>query len=449
MDLEPLPTPGRRPLTVWLSWLVILGLTILLAYRSAATPADQGAQEMLSLSRARIAGLFAMQFKSLAAGKATPFLGSLATADRLVTDLEREARTDADRLRAAIVRGELHDGDDALKALDRWFPNDPAGETTEDLAVLRAIYETGPETLDADSKEKLIERHGDLGRLALSYNVDPDTEPRRSLQSTSFTFMIRMIVVAGGFMLLMLLVVGLFILACVWVLKGKISPAYTRGEQSGVFVEGFALYFILFLGLSIGLRFAGGNGVFGLWLALPILLVVAGWLVRRGRTWTQVRDALGWHTGRGWLREAGAGIAGYLAGLVLVAVGGLVTLLLVRLSGTSPASPVVEELQGGPLHIVGVFAAACIVAPILEETMFRGVLFHHLRERWGWAISAPTVALIFAAIHPQGWVAIPVLGSIAIVLAGLREWRGSLIAPIVAHACNNFLALAAALMLLA
>jgi membrane protease YdiL (CAAX protease family) len=56
------------------------------------------------------------------------------------------------------------------------------------------------------------------------------------------------------------------------------------------------------------------------------------------------------------------------------------------------------------------------------------------------------VAFIFAAIHPQGWTLIPALGSIAIVLAGLREWRGSLWASITAHATNNFLVLSLALM---
>jgi membrane protease YdiL (CAAX protease family) len=45
--------------------------------------------------------------------------------------------------------------------------------------------------------------------------------------------------------------------------------------------------------------------------------------------------------------------------------------------------------------------------------------------------------VLFAAIHPQGWVGIPVLATIALVLATLREWRGSIVAPVVAHACVN------------
>jgi hypothetical protein len=80
--------------------------------------------------------------------------------------------------------------------------------------------------------------------------------------------------------------------------------------------------------------------------------------------------------------------------------------------------------------------------------MFRGALFSHLRARVGWWVSAPVVSLIFAAIHPQGWVAIPVLGAIAMVLAGLREWRGSAIAPMVAHGVNNAVAVSVMILML-
>jgi len=449
MELAPSPAPRRR-ISSLISWIVILGLTVFLAYRSASSPSSDGAQEMINESRARLAGLFAMQLKTVSGNQRPTFmLGPFGNGERLITDLEQEAQSDADRIRSVIVRGEFHDGEDALKTLDRWFPSGATGETKEDAAALRQIYNDGPKTLDEGSRKRLIARYKDLGLLALSYGIDPKEEPRKSLQASSLTFILRLLAVAAGFLFLVALVVGAFILICVWAAQGKLVPAYVRGNPSGVFVEGFALYFVLFLGLSLALRFLGGSGVVSLWLALPIPLAVAAWTMWRGRlSWQQVREAFGWNAGRGLFREVSAGLGGYLAGLVFVAIGGLATLILVRLTGARPASPVVEELQGGAWHLLGVFSAACIVAPVLEETMFRGVLFHHFRERWGWWISAPSVALIFAAIHPQGWVAIPVLSSIAIVLAAIREWRGSLIASIVAHACNNFLALAAALLLL-
>ena len=56
--------------------------------------------------------------------------------------------------------------------------------------------------------------------------------------------------------------------------------------------------------------------------------------------------------------------------------------------------------------------------------------------------SAIVVSLIFAAIHPQGWTAIPVLATIAMSLAVIREQRSSLIGAMTAHALNNGLAMA-------
>jgi membrane protease YdiL (CAAX protease family) len=89
------------------------------------------------------------------------------------------------------------------------------------------------------------------------------------------------------------------------------------------------------------------------------------------------------------------------------------------------------------VHVLLLYGLAAVFAPLAEETMFRGALFHHCRRGLPWWLSAGIVALIFAAIHPQGWVGIPLLATIAVVLAALREWRGSLIAPIVCHACVN------------
>jgi membrane protease YdiL (CAAX protease family) len=46
-------------------------------------------------------------------------------------------------------------------------------------------------------------------------------------------------------------------------------------------------------------------------------------------------------------------------------------------------------------------------------------------------------SFIFASIHPQGWAGIPMIGAIGFTLASIRQWRGTLISSITAHALNN------------
>jgi membrane protease YdiL (CAAX protease family) len=63
-------------------------------------------------------------------------------------------------------------------------------------------------------------------------------------------------------------------------------------------------------------------------------------------------------------------------------------------------NPVEELITGNAWKLVALYVLVCGFAPVMEETMFRGALFHHLRRRWGWLGSASVVAVIFAIIHP-------------------------------------------------
>jgi membrane protease YdiL (CAAX protease family) len=85
-----------------------------------------------------------------------------------------------------------------------------------------------------------------------------------------------------------------------------------------------------------------------------------------------------------------------------------------------------------------------VVAPVVEETLFRGVLYRHLREascRFGPALSVLfsglVSAFLFAVIHPQGLLAVPVLMALAGAFTIAREWRETLAPAMVAHGLNN------------
>ena len=53
------------------------------------------------------------------------------------------------------------------------------------------------------------------------------------------------------------------------------------------------------------------------------------------------------------------------------------------------------------------------------------------------AVSVLANTFLFAVIHPQGFVAIPALMSLAMGMTLVREWRGSLIPSMVIHGVSN------------
>ena len=93
--------------------------------------------------------------------------------------------------------------------------------------------------------------------------------------------------------------------------------------------------------------------------------------------------------------------------------------------------------MGPALSRVRAKTSASVWAPLTEESMFRGALFHHMRGKLGALLSALGVGFIFAIIHPQGILLVPPLMALGLVFSLIREWRGSLIGPMFAHALHN------------
>jgi membrane protease YdiL (CAAX protease family) len=90
--------------------------------------------------------------------------------------------------------------------------------------------------------------------------------------------------------------------------------------------------------------------------------------------------------------------------------------------------------------VTGVFVVA--VAPLVEETFFRGFLYQTLRNSWGVWLAAPASAVIFSAIHlqPSKFVQLVILGT---ALAFVFQKTRSLWPCILLHALNNTLAFVA------
>ncbi|MFV0381288.1 MAG: lysostaphin resistance A-like protein [Breznakia sp.] len=96
-----------------------------------------------------------------------------------------------------------------------------------------------------------------------------------------------------------------------------------------------------------------------------------------------------------------------------------------------------------------------ILAPIVEEVTFRGVLFKIVRRRFGFFTAAFLSSFIFGFMHVSGslflgqwkdFVYLFLYGIIAFIFAKVYEDTGSIFCPIVLHATYNAFGLATILL---
>jgi membrane protease YdiL (CAAX protease family) len=447
-DDEPSGRPPAtlRRLHLTLAWVVILAVAAL--FMLAAPTAEQAAVEAVAADD-QVPQIDPLDDQLLAAQLAVGLrgLGQAAAVDpeEVVTQVEAAADDPLEAWRSAVVAGELlgaEAGRDRLAAME--LAGHP--EVATDVALLYQIYLDGVEAVSPEDRHRLRRRHGWFGGLALTHGLEPEAPQRAALVQDA----IRTAIVLA---LLSLVVLGLLlggavtaILAVLTLRSGRLEPAYRADPTAPVaYASAFALYLLSFLAFSgaIGLitqQLDLGSGALWLLWLFPLVFapLLLGWLRLAGHEPRRALRSMGLHRGRGLWREAGAGIVGYLAGIPLVLLGFIITAMLANGGGSGMDHPVVDELRRGGLGtILGALLLGSLFAPVVEETMFRGVLYHHLRAWYGPPLAALLQGVVFAAVHPQGLAAIPVLAALGIVFAFIREWRGSLIGPMVAHGLHN------------
>ena len=111
--------------------------------------------------------------------------------------------------------------------------------------------------------------------------------------------------------------------------------------------------------------------------------------------------------------------------------------------GVDAEGNVSAELFDSTLLIVLLGILSLGLAPIMEETFFRGFMFGGLRGRWGLLGAAFASGLLFALAHFTGLSSLPLLpaiGMIGMLFAWSYHYTGSLFAPIGAHFLFNLTA---------
>ena len=386
----------------------------------------------------------------------------------------------AARLRFAVTLGELLGPDDArneLGLLEFQLQNEPdlnliPQKDRQAKQLLTRLYRDyskkkwdGP-SLKGEDKEFLKLQLGWFGELALTPS-EANLPQRQTLLERAHRIFYGMIglllgLVVFGLLGLVSLAVVLFSMATRHLQFGL--PA--GSGHHGLYAETFACWLFLFsLGeLLLAVQPIEELRLGGTALVMFFSLLALLWPMFRGLEWSRIRADLGLKWGRAGIFEPAFGVVNYLMTLPQLALGValMVVLIMVRnalfpgeapagagsafVSREVPSHPIVHLLlQGDWVVRAQLFFLACVAAPVVEEIMFRGVLYRHLRDAtqpWtGWFLSVMISTIwqsfLFAAIHPQGLLAVPALMGLAFGMTLAREWRDSLGASMVTHALNN------------
>lgn len=166
-------------------------------------------------------------------------------------------------------------------------------------------------------------------------------------------------------------------------------------------------------------------------LVMQLVGLVAAWMfvTRMGRRpfWR----SLGW----GWIPQFRLVHA---IGLALLMIG-----VAVALEQTLPHKETDLEkfLKMGTAIRIMVAALAVVTAPLIEEVVYRGVVYSTVEGLMGKGAAVTFVTLLFALVHaPQYWGSVAAMASIlslSFVLTMLRAWTGKLLPCFATHLVYN------------
>ncbi len=302
----------------------------------------------------------------------------------------------------------------------------------------------GPAALLAASD--VLQRHGSTAAAA---------HCREQLKENSLAAQIKM--AASSVALLAVMLGG----ASAWMLysasrrrrtlgTGNRTPDERAQAYPGAMWQTFALYLVVFLAVAVAIAPAVQYGPksapghentlelvhYAVTAALVFYLAPLP-LQKRGYS---LRD-LGWKSSD-TLADIAWGIGGFLAATSLVVVLQMLTGLVLGALGAAPSevtSPAAELLVGARFgwKLALLLAVVGVIAPLTEETFFRGALLRAAGSEWGQSAGVFVSALAFAVIHPGiPEMLVPYLG-IGYVLGKLAVIRRSLLPCVIAHSLNN------------
>jgi CAAX protease family protein len=337
----------------------------------------------------------------------------------------------------------------AQSAVAAWTPADDW--TGQPLAWARAAYGTElpspaelSAALGATRREltpgwfadrlaaRLASRLGDTGAVA---------EAERAIQARGSRLLWRFRAIFAGETLLITL--GLAGLA-VWLAGARVNaarvatapipPPWDTAQGVGIFARGA----IGLVGVAVVWPFLPDSGWSTLLVSVLQAIPLGGYLLWYCRwSWAALSQTFGLRVSRPTLAPLA------WATLGLVGVSTLADVLIefggTRLGiGTHWTDGFQEQLVWGtPGEVVADTLDSCVFAPLLEEPLFRGVLYGTLRLRFGPSLATLASAALFALAHGYGVIGFASVFASGVLWAMAYERTRSLLPGMLAHAASN------------
>jgi CAAX protease family protein len=162
-----------------------------------------------------------------------------------------------------------------------------------------------------------------------------------------------------------------------------------------------------------------------------LLTLLICWMVVTARGSRSFRQTLGWswHTQFKWVHAVALAF-------LMIGFGLLIEKILPH-----QETELEKLLKMGTSVRVLVAALAVLTAPVVEEVVYRGILYTGIERAWGKSAGVILVTLIFAGVHylqyRSSYAALTVIVSLSLVLTLLRAVTGKLLPCIATHLVYN------------
>jgi hypothetical protein len=162
-----------------------------------------------------------------------------------------------------------------------------------------------------------------------------------------------------------------------------------------------------------------------------LLTLVIGWLIVTGGAKRPFFQSLGWQWHARFKVRHALGIVAIMYGLVFL-------LSFVIPSGETDFDRMLEASKAVRLGIV---VLAIVTAPLVEELVYRGVLYPAFQVRAGRMRAVVVVALMFAVAHftqyAGSWLILVAVTLLSFVITLIRSYTGQLLPCVVTHLVYN------------